>query len=189
MKTFIISLLLLITLQSFSQEKFEKEYRVNKTLIPQKSLSFIDALHFKKKIKWYVEESNEGKTYEAKTCYLKHLYSLEFSSKGDILDVEKKVKFKELPALVQQNINDKLSEKFKKFKFKKIQIQYKGSEQQLINFLKLEDNNQDLKTSYEIVVKGKIENNYKLYEILLNVKGDVLKMLEFKAINSINLEF
>ena len=37
------------------------------------------------------------------------------------------------------------------------------------------------------VVKNVSVKNAEL--ILLNAKGDVLKMLEFKAINSINLEF
>ncbi|SED95707.1 hypothetical protein SAMN05444353_0104 [Polaribacter dokdonensis DSW-5] len=189
MRIFILFFVLCYSMNILSQEKFEKEYRVDREQIPQISLNFVDNLKFKKKIKWYVEESNEGKTYEAKTCYLKYLYSLEFSEKGEILDVEKKVKFKELPNDVQNNISDKLSEKFKKFKFKKIQIQYKGTEQYLIDFIKNKSDNNDLKTSYEIIVKAKETDTYKLYEILLNEQGDILKMLEFRAINSINLEF
>jgi uncharacterized protein YxjI len=60
--------------------------------------------NFKKKVKWYIEEGNDGNTFEAKVVYKRHRYSIEFSEEGQILDVEKKVKFSELSDEIQLKI-------------------------------------------------------------------------------------
>jgi hypothetical protein len=192
MKNYKLTILitLFIYLSGFSQEKFEKEYRVKPTDVPEISVNLIKSLNFKKKVKWYAEESNDGKTFEAKTCHQKHYYSIEFSENGTLIDLEKKVGFSELEEDLQSKIKNKLSEKYQKYKFKKIQIQYKGLESEVKKgILNLPRNEITARIFYEIIVKAKKDNSYALYELLLDENGTIIKELKFKASNSLNLEF
>ncbi|PWG06773.1 hypothetical protein [Polaribacter aquimarinus] len=106
MKTFFSTVLLIfLSVNSLlSQEKFEKEYRVKPKDVPKKSLEIIKIWNFKNKVKWYVEESQDGKTFEAKVRYKKYKYSIEFSKEGNIIDVEKTVKFSQLQKKIIQKI-------------------------------------------------------------------------------------
>ena len=192
MKNYKLTILitLFICCNSFSQEKFEKEYRVKPIEVPETAVNLIKSLKFKKKVKWYAEESNDGKTFEAKTCHQKHYYSIEFSDKGTLIDLEKKVKFSELGQDLQSEIKKTLAEKYKKYKFKKIQIQYKGLESEVKKgILNLPRNEILARIFYEIIVKAKKDTSYALYELLLDENGNIIKELKFKASNSINLEF
>ncbi|MFY9243475.1 MAG: hypothetical protein WAO74_10630 [Polaribacter sp.] len=190
MKKSVFLFILLVSSLTCSQEKFEKEYRVKPAQVPENSLNFIKGLNFEKKVKWYVEESNDGKSFEAKICFQKHLFSIEFSEKGNLIDVEKKVSFAELDLEIQNKITHKLSGTYKKYKFKKIQIQYKGLETEVKKvFLESTRNHIATRIFYEIVLKAKKENDYDLYEVLFNENGAIIKELKFKQINSINLEF
>lgn len=190
MKNLLIVSVLLISSFSFSQEKFEKEYRIEFSEAPQKSQKIITKWEFPKKVKWYAEESNDGKTYEAKTCYEKHRYSIEFSESGEILDVEKTVKFKKLESSLQHVINKTLTKKYKKFKIKKTQIQFTGSENELYEMLfELKSTPKSTVRNYELIVKAKKNKDYEFYEILFDENGNIVKELKFKLTNSLNLEF
>lgn len=190
MKTYLFVFLSFFSMILFAQEKFEKEYRIQVEEVPKKSLEFVNSLKLKKKIKWYAEESNEGKSFEAKTCHQKHLYSIEFNENGTLIDIEKKVSFSELNKSIQENLKNNLLKKFTKYKFKKIQIQYKGLESELKKtFSVLPRNKINTKVFYEVVIKAKKEKDYSLYEVLFNEKGIIINILKFKQVNSINLEF
>ena len=174
----------------FAQQKFEKEYRINSNEIPAKSLQIIKMWNFKKKVKWYVEESNDGNTFEAKVVYKRHRYSIEFSEEGQILDVEKKVKFSELSDEIQLKIKENLSKKFKKYRIKKVQVQYSGTETAIYGeVFQLKTTHERAEINFEIVLKAKKENDYALYEILTDNKGNLIKELKFKQESSLNLEF
>lgn len=180
----------LISSISISQEKFEKEYRIDFSEAPKKSQQIITKWEFPKKVKWYAEESNDGKTFEAKTCYKKHRYSIEFSESGEILDVEKTVKFKKLENSLQHVITKTLTKKYKKFKIKKTQIQLKGIENELYEMVfGLKSITKSIVRNYELIVKAKKDSDYELYEILFDENGNIVKELKFKLTNSLNLEF
>ncbi|PQJ77418.1 hypothetical protein [Polaribacter glomeratus] len=186
----ILILLSIFHFSLFAQQKFEKEYRIKSNEVPVKSLQVIKMWNFKKKVKWYAEESNDGKTFEAKVGYKKHRYSIEFSEQGEILDVEKTVKFTDLSKEIQQKIKQNLSRRFVKYKIKKVQIQYLGTETAIFNeVFRLEKLSNSVKINFEIILKAKKENTYALYEILVDDNGDVLKELKFKQESSLNLEF
>lgn len=180
----------LISVSVFSQEKIEREYRVNPNKVPAKSLQIVKMWNFKKKVKWFKEESQDGKTYEAKVYYKKHKYSLEFAENGDLLDVEKTVRFKRLKKAVQIKINQILSREFKKYRIKKVQIQFKGSESAVYkNVFQIKNNNEKVIKNYEIIINGKKDKTYKRYEILINENCKVLRILPFAIDNTDNLEF
>lgn len=177
---------LVSTFFCFSQEKFEKEYRVKLNQVPEVARNFIEKCQFENTIKWYVEESQDGKTFEAKSKKYNHKYSIEFSENGQLLDVEKTVKFKNLPENIQAIINNGLSKFFKKYSVKKIQIQWSGSETFLLDKVLIRHSNMQF---FEIVLKGKKENKYELFEVLINDKGEIIKELKFSTDNTNNLQF
>jgi hypothetical protein len=91
---------------------------------------------------------------------------------------------------MQQKIKESLSKKFKKYSIKKIQIQYSGEEDKMhTEIFKPEKILSTAHLKYEIIVKGKKENRFKSYELLINNLGDIEKELSIKSFNSINLEF
>ncbi|MEE4000746.1 hypothetical protein V1T75_10390 [Tenacibaculum sp. FZY0031] len=187
---FLAIIFLLFTLSVFTQEKFEREYRVDKDKVPRNSLHIIKKWGFKEKVKWYAEESQEGKTFEAKVYYQSQKHSVEFSEKGEIIDVEIKVDFSELNKKVQTQIKGLLSEKFKRFKIKKTQIQYKGDEGELYKAVfKLAGHHEKIRPNYELIVKGKREKLYVGYEFLFNSNGVLIKEWKLAPQHHINLEF
>lgn len=187
---FVFLLILTVDGISFSQEKFEREYRVAPSEVPEKSLQIVKNWDFKNRVKWYAEESNEGKTFEAKVKHEKYKYSIEFSDNGNLIDVEKEVAFSELEENIQKKIKNNLRNKYRKYKFRKTQIQYKGIPSDLKNiFLKQPTNHINTRLFYEIVIKAKKDKMYSLYELLVDDNGDLLKELKFKASSFVNLEF
>lgn len=173
----------------FSQEKYEREYRISVDSVPENAKLFIEKFQFDKTVKWFAEESQDGKTIEAKSWLNDYKYSVEFTKKGNLIDVEKEVEIEELSKAIQQKINTALTNKYDKFKIKKLQIQYTGSEE---NVFQKVLNNVDVNTvlvQYEIVVKAKKENESKRYELLVDKNGAILKELIFKNSFYLNLEF
>ncbi|OSY87542.1 hypothetical protein WH52_10565 [Tenacibaculum holothuriorum] len=187
MRIFVL-LVFSVALSAFSQQKFEREYRIKIEEVPAEAKAFINKCKFDKKVKWYAEESQDGKTIEAKSCKNKYKYSVEFSSDGKIIDIEKTVKWKEIQKETKRNIKQTLSQKFKKFKIKKAQIQWKTDED---TYLKLMNraSKTTIKELFELIVKGKKESSYNLYEILFDTKGNIVKELKFAPQNTDNLEF
>lgn len=190
MKLKLLSIIILCSVQTLlSQEKFEKEYRVKVKDVPKNALQIIKMWNFPKKVKWYAEESNIGKTFEAKSCLNSQKVSVEFSENGSLLDTEVTVTFSKMPKDLQQMIRKKLSDKFKKFRIKKIQIQYVGDESNVYKQVFQLKTMYPIKPNYEIIVKGKKDKKMETFEILINDKGQILKELKVKKSLSLNLEF
>lgn len=186
--TQIFTILIFFTVNSITgQYKFEKERRVKPHEVPSEAIDFVSKVKFKKKIKWYLEESQDGKTFEAKVYFKKRKHSIEFNHLGSVLDVEIETKFSKIEKETQNKINSTLEKRFRKFKIRKIQLQYKGKEEDLMNCIKKECS---LKPNYEIVLKGKTDSSYKLYELLVDYAGErILKELKFSQDNFDNLQF
>ncbi|GAA4274848.1 hypothetical protein GCM10022258_41440 [Aquimarina gracilis] len=174
-----------ITLQA--QTKFEREYRIKKHEAPKAAVAFISKGFSEKKVKWYVEESQDGKTFEAKTNYKKNKYSIEFDTLGNILDIEKKVSFQSLQNVLKSKIISSLNSLFVKHKILKVQIQWKGDQENLLKLIK-DTKKENYSELYEIVIKGKKQRTFKMYEILFDSEGKALKVLEIIQRPSDNLE-
>lgn len=185
---FLSLVLILVGFSVFSQQKFEREYRIKSEQAPSKATEFIAKCNFNKKVKWYAEESQDGKTIEAKSCKNKHKFSIEFDTDGNVLDVEKRIKWKEIPSEKQQAIEKVLLNRFDKFKIQKIQIQWKTDYNSYISLIhgKGENISNEL---YEIVVKGSKNKSTKRYELLIDGTGKIVKELQFSPQNNDNLEF
>ncbi|MDJ0644354.1 MAG: hypothetical protein QNJ57_00080 [Flavobacteriaceae bacterium] len=187
-KWLFIVFILIGVFTAVSQEKFEREYRVDTDEVPLKAKTFIEKCRFSKQVKWYVEESQDGKTYEAKSVKKGYKFSIEFDLQGTVLDVEKTVKLTEISSAKIKKIESALTERFRKYKIKKIQVQWKTDTNSYIALI-----NGDVKVStnelYELVVKGKVVSHFKMYELLINPEGTILKELEIVPANSDNLQF
>ena len=173
-----------------AQDKFERESRITTKEVPALALGKVQNWNLTSKIKWYVEESNDGKTFEAKTCYNNNKYSIEFSEKGNLIDIEKTIKFSKLEKEIQRTIHKVLSNKFQKFRIKKVQIQYSSEDKNTYEAVfKLNRNEQSFPFKYEIILKGKKEDRYKNYEFLISSSGIIEKEFIIKTATFINLEF
>ncbi len=187
-----ISIFILITVYTCTaQIKYEKEYRLNQDDVPKIAIEFVDKLGFKKKIKWYKEEGLNNTSIEAKTKHLSKKYSVEFNPKGEIEDIEVKIKFKEIPAKVQQNISKYLNNNYQKNKICKTQIQLSGGPNSLIDAVLRQNfkNNAEVVTRYELVVKAKGYDKYQKFEFLFDDNGEMLSKAEILLKNTDNLEY
>lgn len=178
--------LFFISFCSYSQSKLEIEERIDKRKAPLSAQIFIDSLYFSSKIKWFVEQDYDRKTFEAKTKSEGKRYSIEFDSLGQIEDIEEEIKWDQIPLFTQDAICEKLNTDFEKFKIKKIQIQYIGKEKDLLNF---RTNTENLIIKYEIVVKGQKESKTTFYEYLFLEKGELESQTQFEFRNTDHLEY
>lgn len=179
MKTKLFLLCFSISVLVYSQQKFEREYRLSHKEVPKPVKDLVFAHFSVKKVKWYAEQSNDGNTIEAKLRYLKHNYSIEFSTEGKLLDIEKTIAKRKLSTSELNRIENALSKVFKAFKLKKIQYQ----------FLTIEAFKTNTKHAYELIIKGKKDNSWALYEVLIDTSGTLVKTLQFSEANTDNLEF
>ncbi len=171
-----------------AQTKFEREYRIKPHEIPKPAGKFINQVFEGQKIKWYAEESQDGKTFEAKTTYKKNKYSIEFDTHGNVIDVEQKVSFQSLEDGLKSKIRLTFNTLFTKHIILKTQIQWKGDANTLFQLLK-NQNAVGYTQLYEIIVKAKKEDTYKMYEVLVDSDGKAIKVLEIVQRTSDNLEF
>lgn len=187
-KNKLLTLLLILIYQtSYSQFKFEREYRVSLKEVPVQAIDFVRKAKFKKKVKWFVEESQEGKTFEAKVNHNGNKHSLEFNEKGEVLDIEVKVKFSSLSETVKGNVSSLFKKRFTKYRIKKVQLQFTGRGEELIKCLQ---RTCGLQPKFELIVKGKEKKGYQKFEFLLNEEGNkMLRELKFLPDNYDNLEF
>ncbi|WP_375563084.1 hypothetical protein ACE193_11335 [Bernardetia sp. OM2101] len=178
--------LLFFSFYSYSQSKLEIEERIDKENAPLAAQEFIDSLYFSSKIKWFVEQDYDRKTYEAKTKSEGKKYSIEFDTLGQLEDIELEIKWKQIPISTQHKICQKLNSNFKKHKIKKIQIQYSGNSTDLLN---LKTTIKNLIIKYEIVLKGQKKSQTLFYEYLFSEEGDFEQELQFDFRNTDHLEY
>ncbi|NER18746.1 hypothetical protein [Spongiivirga citrea] len=180
--------LLLNTYILLSQDKLEKEYRLNEQQIPKKALDYVASFNFVNKIKWFAEESLTAMTIEAKTKTKKGLYSIEFDKNGALEDLEIDIDFKSIPAPVKLQIIDHLTSNYKRHRIKKTQLQYSGNPEDIRDYLVLSKEKSIIK-KYEIVIKAKNESGVHLYEFLFSHTGDLERKSKIIFRNSDNLEY
>ncbi len=170
------------------QVKFEREYRIKVDEVPKPAIDFMDIAFDSKRIKWYAEESQDGKTVEGKTRDNHLKYSIEFDTLGNPIDVEMKVPFNMLKENLKNAINNSLDSIYIKHKILKTQIQWKADPKTLVLLIKNQYKN-DFDEHYEIVIKAKKKTIFKRYELLFDQNGKVIKELEIIQRNTDNIEF
>ncbi|WP_378172067.1 hypothetical protein [Aquimarina sp. SS2-1] len=175
------------SISGYSQNKLEKEFRINISEVPQLAKEFMKQGPFDKKIKWYTEESQNGKSIEAKTCYDSKKYSIEFDTDGKLQDMEQKIAFVSISSSLQTKIKRSLDSVFIKHKIKKTQKQWVGSPSTLISLLYRKNTTESYNINYELIVRGKKNKRYEYYELLFDHKGVLLQILKIVNDNTDNL--
>ncbi len=171
---YIVFFILFFSLNTYSQEKekLEREYRISAKSVPEKARKLIASLPFDKKIKWFKEESFYGNTIEAKTKFKKHKYSIEFDTLGNVQDIEVVIPETIIPKTTLENIRNSIKKEFKWFKFVKIQEQFIGTQEQIVNYIKTR-NQQNFIVKFEIEFKGKKGGEKHLYLYTFSENGSI----------------
>lgn len=157
-----------------SQDKQEREHRIRKSQFPEKALNFVsEQLKEARQIKFYKEIDDAKRSYEVKFKKDRLKYSVEFDENGDLEDVEIKIKKIDIPEDSWNAMNTYFTQKFKKFRIRKIQQQYPVStEENTQTTLKNAFQNLIIPSiNYEYIVAGKEKKKYQLYEVLFNSEG------------------
>lgn len=139
-----------------SAQKIEVEKRVSQEKAPAPMQQFLhDKYPGKRRVKYYEERNESGRFFEAKFCFDKLRYSVKFTPEGELVDTERKVKFRQLPANLSEQINKQLSEQFQRYKVVKTQEM-------------LEDGRV---VGYELEVKGKKGGELGYFEGQFDARG------------------
>jgi len=173
----------------FSQEKFEKESRLNVAQVPVDALTFLKKLNIESKIKWFREESLTETSIEAKFKFKGNRYSVEFDSIGKIQDIELEQHLKSVAPGVQLKMQSVLAKDCSRFKINKVQIQYSGTSQHLIDFFLSGKVSENVQIRYEVVTRCKENKEVSLYEYLFDNLGQFIKRSKIVFKNSSHLEY
>jgi len=174
---------------AYSQQKYEREYRIKAQGVPTKARQFVEGLQFHNSAKWYLEHGLEDRSVEAKVMHNKLRYSIEFDTLGNLQDVEIVIDRDALPKRVLARMDSSLRALYNQYRFRKIQIQYTGVEAVLARVAMGAVANGEYITKYEVVLKGKDSLGTKLYEFTFDEQGNVLGKVEIIFRNTDNLEY
>lgn len=177
------------SLSAAGQTKLEREYRIRTEAAPEAARAFVSALSFEGRVRWYVEESLEETSVEAKTKHQGQYYSIEFDSSGRLQDIEVEISREAIPLETRSKITTHLDSLFSKNTISKIQIQYTGNETTLQELIKNGNTPGAYAVKYELIVKGSGKNGKRLYEFLFSETGLPEKMSLIVLRNTDNLEY
>ncbi len=170
-----------------AQVKYERESRMRPQDVPSEARSFLASIETDHKIRWYREEKWEGASIEAKFRYAGADYSVEFDTTGMVEDVERTIRWKDLPLPVSRSISDRLDKDCRRYKVVKIQRQYTGMNPEAFS-IRDADNNASLVIRYELVVRCK-RDHAGLYEYLFDRTGELVTVSQIVFRNSSHLEY
>jgi hypothetical protein len=157
-----------------AQEKYEHERRINVEQVPKSALQFIESVSEGQKVKWFEETSQVGTSIESKFKLEGYRYSIEFSTTGEIQDLEIQIQDSELNQDVFQRIQIELDSLFTKYKILKIQTHFNGPEEKLLQVKQGKPVPAGLNKGFELVVKGKNHVEMQLYEIYFDDQGSLV---------------
>jgi hypothetical protein len=186
---FLILLFAMVSSTLFAQVKYEKESRLKEKDVPKMALDFINSLKGKGKVKWYLEEGLDQTSVEAKFKLKRQKYSIEFDTTGNLEDAEIQLNWKEITPSVRDSIDSILGQDCKRYKIRRIQIQYSGEPGVVLQKIKTGKEVSDYTIRYELIVKCRKEEDVNLYEYLFNKSGQKLSVSQIVFKNSSHLEY
>lgn len=166
--------LLLYSETTFAQHKIEREYAIKSTQVPEKALQFLNQIFDDQKIRWYVEESQAGRSIEAKVKRDGTIYSIEFDQSGNLQDIETIIKFSSLSQKLRQAIEKTLEADFSRIKISKVQRQWTGPATTLRLLLAKKKPVEKYTTRYELVIRGTKDRSTSDYEVLVDDQGTLI---------------
>jgi len=167
---------------AFAQsEKNEMERAVGRDEIPENALELIDEFWPDLQgIKYFLETDGNLTTYEAKLDWGGDQFSIEFSTDGYVLDVEKLISFETIPESVRNAITSHLDSQFDRYRLTRIQQQFIARDEDdeddsdFIDDI-LEGDAEDYEIRYEIVLDGQNKQELGSFEKLYSNSGSILE--------------
>jgi hypothetical protein len=182
-------LFFVLTLSLTAQDKIEREYGIKREEVPQKALKwFNEAFQDPGKVNWYFEESSGKGSYEAKFRLDGSTYSVEFDTSGYIEDIEIDISWKKIPAETRKNLEAFFESNYSRHKLMKIQRQYTGLPEVLLEFI-LNESLDGVTVKYEIEYHGKTETENELWEGLFDADGNAEQIRKIILAPTNNMEF
>lgn len=190
MRFFFIFIVLACTaLTGFAQYKYEKEIGIGKKDIPPKALSFIDSLQINSKIKWYKEIGQDKISFEAKAKHKGKKTSIEFSDIGTFEDIEIEIKPKEINTDTHAKISQYLASQYAKYSIEKVQIQYSGDPNAILDYFIKGGSISSITIRFEIVISTKVDGSFARFEYLFSENGELIQKWLIPAKMNDNIEY
>lgn len=140
-------------------QKYEVERRVDAGEFPASAVEYLQqAFPEKRKVKFFKETSQQGESYEAKFQWEGYRYSVEFGPEGKLQDVEREVRYRDLPEPVRRKIEAQWAKDFRKHRVDRTQEQTVGE-----------------RLRYEIIVRGKEAGGVSYFEYLFERDGALVE--------------
>lgn len=169
--TFVLLCFWLQPVFAQSNEKRERETKVSESAAPQPAKDWLrDATDGTGRLTWYEQMSDGAKNFEVKFNYQKEFYSVEFDLDGNIENIEILRKWRNLPKAAREQMEAYLDSTYSKHKLKKAQVQYTGESARLKTVFS-EDISAALTVKYEVVYRGRDQNEDALWESLFDSEG------------------
>ncbi len=181
--------LIFLSVAGYSQIKFEKEERIKQDDAPVNAVSYVDAMELSGRIKWFKEFGYNKISYEAKTKHKGKRLSIEFSEDGTFEDAEIEIKTADIDKATFSTISDYLLRAHAKFKINKVQRQYSGDTDHIMNYFLREADTKVLIINYEIVITTKTNGAFAMYEYLFDKNGVFIQKSRVTSRMTDNLEF
>lgn len=172
-----------------AQDKFEREFSIEEAEVPKNAVEFVLAIGELSGLRWFREESDSTYSFEAKANYNRAQWSIEFSSTGQIEDIEKAVLFTKIEAQTKGKIERLLNEKHNRYKVLKIQEQHVGSGESLLAIIQDEHQKKPLRPNYELEVKTKTGKIFEKWEYLFDYEGNFIARAKYIPMNTDILEY
>lgn len=140
-----------------SAQKVELEQRVPETKLPAGMLEMLSENYpGHKRMRYYEEQNEDGRFFEAKFCYRQSHYSVKFDTLGGLVDVERKIRFRDIPPETAGRIRESLQEYFQRYTIRKVQERLDG--EQVIG--------------YELELQGKSARTLGYFEAQYDARGE-----------------
>jgi hypothetical protein len=174
---FIFSLLLFIATSAelTAQDKQEQEMRIEEGAAPETARTWLAAVFGDiNRVRWYAEETSGRRSVEAKFKHQRRHYSVEFSTTGELEDVELERKLRQLPDSIRQQLVQTF-QTLPKFHLHRLQEQWQGSTAGIKAALRGEFLPNEVVVQYEIEFTAELDKTYRLWEGTLNTEGQLLE--------------
>lgn len=151
--------------------KMEQEMKVSIQEVPDKAMVWLrDALELPKRLTWYKQMSDNVKVYEVKYTWQGDFYSVEFDMDGNIDNIEILRKWNALPEAGRKGMEAYFDSSYTRHRLQKVQVQYTGDPDQLKSVF-ADAIDEGLTLRYEVVYRGKDEEEHALWESLFDHHG------------------
>lgn len=165
-------------LNSYGQEKLERQHRIKKSQFPtlQSDLMILGAKA--KRFRYYKEVDSSKTTYTMKFKMDRLYYHLDYDKSGKLVNSGFRIQEVDIPDETFDSAEEYILQNFQKTKIRRIWQEYptddvKNEQEHLKNTFQ---NLMLAGNEYKFMVRGKRQGEKNDYELWFNVEGDLLRM-------------